>query len=67
MRSGVGVVATGEVTVVGGDNGVLLALLRILSVPLTDAGSAGVGKDLATNRLQRLVNAITGNGGTDLL
>ena len=43
VRSWVGVVAPGEVAVVAGDDGVLLALLDVLPVPLPDAGATGVG------------------------
>ena len=34
MCGGIGVVAAGEVTVVGGDDAVLLALLLVSAVPL---------------------------------
>jgi hypothetical protein len=45
VSSGVGVITTGEVTVVRGNNGVLVALLDVLTIPLTNAGTASVGKD----------------------
>lgn len=48
MGGGVGVVSTGEVTIIRGDNSVFVSFLDVLSVPLTDAGSAGVGKDRAS-------------------
>ena len=45
MRGRVGVVATGEVAIVRGDDGILLPLLHVLAVPLADAGTARVGQD----------------------
>ena len=67
VGSGVGVVAASEVTVVGGDDGVGLALLHILAVPLSDARAAGVGQDDTAELLESLQLAITLNGSTDLL
>ena len=66
MGHWVGVVASGEVAVEGGDNGVLFALLGILAVPLADAGTARVRHDDAANGLEDVDVAVTGNGGTDL-
>lgn len=54
MSSGVGVITTGEVTVVRGNNGVLVALLDVLTVPLTNAGSASVSEDNTTKVAQSL-------------
>jgi hypothetical protein len=67
VGSRVGVVATGEVTVVGGNDRVGGALGDVLAVPLTDAGSASVGEDDTADLLERLHLAVTGDGGTDLL
>ena len=38
---------TSEVSVVAGDDGVLLSLSDVLSVPLPNAGTTGVSKDNA--------------------
>lgn len=67
VGSRVGVVTASEVTVVGGDDGVGLALLHVLTVPLSNARTAGVGEDNTTELLESLKLAITLNGGTDLL
>lgn len=48
VRGRVGVVASREVSVVRGDDGVLLPLFHVLAVPLADARSASVGQDLDT-------------------
>ena len=53
--------------IVGGDNGVLLALLDILPVPLADAGTAGVGQHNAAKLAHRVRQPVALNGGTDLL
>ncbi len=63
----VGVVTTGEVTVVGRDDRVGFALLDVLAIPLTDARTAGVGKDDTTEFLKSLKLAIALDGSTDLL
>lgn len=63
----VSVVATSEVTVVGGEDGVGLALLDIGAVPLANARAAGVGKNDAAELLESLKLTITGNSGTNLL
>ena len=51
----VGVVAPSEVPVVAGDDGVLLPLLNVLSVPLIDARAAGIGQHQSSYLLKRLV------------
>ena len=66
MGSGVGVVAAGEVPVVGGDDGVGLALLDVLPVPLTNAGSASIGKNNASEFFHCSRKAIPLNGSSDL-
>ena len=43
MSGGVGIVTTREVSVVGCDYSVLLAFLGVLSVPLANTGTTGVG------------------------
>ena len=67
VGGGVGVVTAREVTVVGRDDGVGLTLLHVLTVPLTDAGTAGVGEDDTAELLQGLQLTITLDGGADLL
>ena len=67
VGGGVSVVTTGEVTVVGRDDGVGLALLHILTVPLANARTASVGKDDTTELLEGLELTVTLNGGADLL
>jgi len=66
VGGGVGVVTASEVTVVGRDDGVGLTLLHILAVPLTNAGTAGVGENDTAKLLHGLKLAITGNGGANL-
>lgn len=67
VGSGVGVVTGSEVTVVRRDNSVLVTLLNVLTVPLTNAGTTGVGKDETTKVKEGLELTVTLNGGTDLL
>ncbi|KAH3681124.1 hypothetical protein WICPIJ_007899 [Wickerhamomyces pijperi] len=55
-----------EVSVVGGDNGVLVTLLDVLSVPLTDTWTTGVGQDNTTEFFEGLQLTVSGNGGSDL-
>ena len=66
MGHWVGVVASGEVAVERSDNGVLVALLGVLAVPLADAWAARVRHDDAANGLEDVDVAVTGNGGADL-
>lgn len=66
VGGGVSIVTTGEVTVVGRDNGVGLALLHIFTVPLANARTASVGKDDTTELLEGLELTITLNGGANL-
>lgn len=63
----VGIVTSGEVTVVRRDDGVGLTLLDILTIPLTNAGSASVGKDDTSELLKSLELTVTLNGGANLL
>lgn len=51
----VGVISPGKVSIVAGDDGVLLSLLYVLSVPLSDAGTAGVGQHQPTYLFQGLI------------
>lgn len=67
VGGGVGIVTTGEVTVVGGDDRVGLTLLDVLTIPLSNARTAGVGKDNTTVLLKGLELTIALNGSTDLL
>jgi hypothetical protein len=61
------VVASGEVTVVGRDDGVGSSLLNIAAVPLSNARTAGVSKNHATELLESLELTIALNGGANLL
>lgn len=45
MGGWVGIITTNEVAVVWSDNGVLLAFLYVLSVPLSNAWPTGIGQD----------------------
>jgi hypothetical protein len=63
----VGVVTTSEVSVVRGDDRVLVTLLDVLPVPLSDTGSTGVGEDDSADVFEGLDESVTGNGGPDLL
>jgi len=67
VGSRVAIVTTGEVAVVGRDNGVDLALLDVLTIPLADARTASVGQNDTTELLEGLELAVALNGGTDLL
>lgn len=67
VSSGVTIVTTSEVTVVGRDDGVGLTLLDVLTVPLTNARTASVGKNDTAVLLESLQLTITGNGGANLL
>lgn len=67
VGGGVGIVTTSEVTVVGRDDRVGLTLLHILTVPLSNARTTGVGKDDTTELLKSLKLAVTLNGGANLL
>jgi hypothetical protein len=61
------VVSSGEVTVVGGNDRVGGSLLNIAAVPLSNARTAGVGKNHATELLEGLELTVTLNGGANLL
>ena len=54
VSGGVGVVTGSEVAVVRGDDRVLFALLHVLTIPLTDARSAGVGQNGSSELAQCL-------------
>ena len=66
-RVRVGVVARWEVAVVGSDDGVALAPLDFRTVPLSDAGAAGVGQHGAADLFQRRLLAVPFYGRPDLL
>lgn len=61
------IVSASEVSVVRRDNGVLLTLLDVSSVPLTNAGATSVSKDDTTEVEEGLELTISLNGGSDLL
>lgn len=63
----VGVVTTGEVSVVRGDDRVLGTLGDVLSVPLSDTRSTGVRENGSSDSLELLHLSVTGNRGTNLL
>jgi len=52
VGSGVGVVAASEVAVVRRDDGIGLTFLDVLTVPLSNTGSASVGQDDTTELLE---------------
>ena len=66
VSGGVGVVTGREVAVVRRDDRVLLALLHVLTVPLTDAGTASVGQNGSAELAQRRSDAVAFDGGADL-
>lgn len=66
VRSRVGVVSASEISVVRSDDGILLSLLDVSSVPLTDTGSTGVGEDDTSDVFERLDETVSVNGGSDL-
>ena len=49
MRLRIGIVTAGEVAIVRRNDGVLFALLHVLTIPLTDAGTARIGQDDTTD------------------
>ncbi len=55
MGGRVRIVPSSEVPIVAGDDGVGLPFLDILSVPLSNARSTGVGQDHSSNILQGFV------------
>jgi len=63
---GIGVVSSGEVSVVARHNAVLLTLGDVLPVPLSDARSAGVGQQNSAELTHRLRDAVALDGGTNL-
>lgn len=48
MGGWVGIITSNEVTVVGGDNSVLVSFLHILTVPLANAGSTSICQNCPT-------------------
>ncbi len=62
VGGGVGVISPCEVPVVAGDDRVLLSFLDVLSVPLADAGTAGIGENQTPYLLQRLILLKQGEG-----
>jgi hypothetical protein len=67
MGGWVGIVTTSEVPVVACDNRVDLALLDVATIPLSNAGSASVGKNQTANLLKGTNLSVTLDGSTDLL
>lgn len=63
----VGVVPSGEVSVVGSDDGVSGSLGNILTVPLSDTRSTGVGKNDTSSLLEDGHLSISSDGSTNLL
>merc|ERR1719394_1530979 len=66
VGGGVGVVSSCKVTVVAGDNGVLFPLLDILSVPLSNTGTTGVGQNNSSKFPHCIRQSISLNGSSDL-
>lgn len=62
----VGVVASGEIAIVRGDDGVFGVFGHVLTIPLADARAARVGKHHAADLLQRRGNAVAGDSGANL-
>jgi len=62
----VGVVSSSEVSVEGSDDGVLLALLSVFSVPLANAWTARVGHDNTADALEDLGVTVSLDGSSDL-
>ena len=67
MSGRVGVVTSGKVSVVRCDDGVLLAFLHVLAIPLTDARPASVGQNGSAEFTQCLSDTIAFNSGANLL
>lgn len=63
----VGIVTASEVTVVRGDDRVGFVLLDVLTIPLANARTTGVGKDNTAEFLEGLELTVTLDGGTNLL
>lgn len=64
---GVRIVSASEVSVVRRNNGVLLALLDVSSIPLSDTGATSVGKHDTAKVKEGLQLSVSLNGGSDLL
>lgn len=59
MGGWIGIVTSSKVSVVRGDDGIFVSLLNVLSVPLANAWTAGVGKNDATKLTERLSLDVT--------
>lgn len=67
VSSGVSIVTLGKVTVVRSDNRVSLSLGDVLTIPLSNTGSTGVGEDGSSNLVEDLHLSVTLDSGTNLL
>lgn len=67
MSGRVGVVSTGEVSVVRSDDGVGFTLLDVLSVPLTDTRTTGVGENDTADGLEGVNETVSSDSSSDLL
>ena len=67
MRVRVRVVAAGEVPVEGGDDRVPVARPHVVPLPLSDAGSAGIGKDHPADAGEHLEVSVPLDGRAHLL
>ncbi|EEQ36878.1 aconitate hydratase, mitochondrial precursor [Clavispora lusitaniae ATCC 42720] len=66
VGSRVTIVSGGEVSVERRNNGVLLSLLNVASVPLTDTWTTSIGHDDTAKVLESLQLTVSSNGGSDL-
>uniref|UniRef100_A0A1L8EHS2 Uncharacterized protein n=1 Tax=Haematobia irritans TaxID=7368 RepID=A0A1L8EHS2_HAEIR len=66
MSGGIGVITASEVTIVGCNNGILVTLLDILTIPLTNAGTTGISQNSTTEIIEYFGDAIAFNGSTNL-
>ena len=66
MRGGIAVVALREVPVVTSDDGIRDAILHVLTIPLPDARTAGVGQHPGTEGLEVGQQPVAFDGGPDL-
>lgn len=54
MGCRIGIIAANKVTVVWGDDSILLSFLHVLTVPLANAGATGIGQHSPTKLTQSL-------------
>lgn len=67
MRARVSVISAGKVSVVRGNDGILFSFLNVMSLPLTDAWTAGIRQNGSTNLVKNIDDAVSFHSGPNLL